>query len=132
MNVKELGHIALYVRNIEPSRRFYGQILGWQEILTPEEMQGPFAGFTSGRTHHELLLIQVGDDATPTPRGRHLGLYHVGIKVGTSDQELQEALDTCRANGVTIVGTSNEGPTHSLYILDPDGNELEPSIGASV
>ena len=29
------------------------------------------------------------------------------------------------AAGVTIVGASDHTVTHSLYILDPDGNEIE-------
>jgi catechol-2,3-dioxygenase len=27
--------------------------------------------------------------------------------------------------GATVVGTSDHTVTHSLYILDPDGNEIE-------
>ncbi len=30
-----------------------------------------------------------------------------------------------RAAGTTIVGTSDHTVTHSLYIHDPDGNEIE-------
>jgi catechol-2,3-dioxygenase len=79
----------------------------------------------SGRTHHELLLIEVGEDAAPMPAGRRLGLYHFGVKVGDSDDELREALSSLRANGVTVLGTSDHTVTHSLYIADPDGNEIE-------
>ena len=55
MKVQELGHIVLYVKDLERSRRSYGEMLGWTEI-TPEEGVGfPAAAFSSGRTHHELL-----------------------------------------------------------------------------
>ena len=33
--------------------------------------------------------------------------------------------DRLLAAGVTIVGSSDHTVTHSLYILDPDGNEIE-------
>jgi catechol-2,3-dioxygenase len=125
MHVQELGHIVLYVRDVERSRRFYGQVLGWQEIPAPPGMRGQAAVFSSGRTHHELLLIEVGEGATPIPAGRRVGLYHFGLKVGTTDDELREAIATCQANGVPIVGASDHGVTHSLYIQDPDGNEIE-------
>ena len=85
----------------------------------------PAAAFSSGRTHHELLLIEVGRDATPIPAGRRVGLYHFGLKVGDTDDELREALARVQAAGVTIVGASDHTVTHSLYILDPDGNEIE-------
>ena len=60
MEVKELGHIVLYVRSIERSAAFYRDVLGWRQI-SPSDPSGrqPFAAFSapSGRTHHELLLI---------------------------------------------------------------------------
>jgi catechol 2,3-dioxygenase len=122
MKVHELGHIVLYVRDIERSRHFYAQVLGWHEITSAGD---PVAAFTSGRTHHELLLIPVGDQATPIPRGRRVGMYHFGLKVGTSDDELRDAKARVEEAGVTIVGSSDHGVTHSLYIEDPDGNEIE-------
>jgi catechol-2,3-dioxygenase len=71
------------------------------------------------------LLIEVGDGATPIPAGRRVGLYHFGLKVGDSDDELREALATLAANDVPLLGASDHGVTHSLYIEDPDGNEIE-------
>ena len=83
------------------------------------------AAFSGGRTHHELLLIEVGPDAAPVPGGRRVGLYHLGFKVGETDDELRSALAELQAAGVTVVGASDHTVTHSLYIEDPDGNELE-------
>jgi catechol-2,3-dioxygenase len=123
MQVKELGHLVLYVRNVRESAAFYGDVLGWKRIPTPEG--APVALFSSGRTHHELLLIEVGADAQPIPSGRRVGLYHFGLKVGETDDELREALARVQAAGARIVGASDHTVSHSLYILDPDGNEIE-------
>jgi catechol 2,3-dioxygenase len=129
VQVKELGHLVLYVRNLDRSRRFYRDILGWKEITVPgKELGFPAAAFSSGRTHHELLLIEVGESATPIPRGRRVGMYHFGLKVGETDEELREARDQLLAAGTTIMGTADHGVTHSLYIADPDGNEIEVYI----
>ena len=122
MEVKELGHLVLYVRELERSRRFYGQVLGWREVAASEQQM---AMFSSGRTHHELLLIQVGPDATPIPSGRRVGLYHFGLKIGESDEELRECMQALVDEDVRIVGTADHGVTHSVYIEDPDGNEIE-------
>ena len=124
MEIKELGHLVLYVRDLERSVTFYRDLLGWKQV-SPEVPGMPAAAFSSGRTHHELLLIEVGHDATPIPEGRRVGLYHFGLKVGDSDEELREALAQVQAAGVTIAGASDHTVTHSLYILDPDGNEIE-------
>ena len=32
VEVKELGHIVLYVRDLERSARFYRDVLGWRQI----------------------------------------------------------------------------------------------------
>jgi catechol-2,3-dioxygenase len=127
MQVKELGHIVLYVRDLERSVAFYRDVLGWRQISSPAGpgIRFPAAAFTSGRTHHELLLIEVGEDATPQPQGRHLGLYHFGLKVGDSDDELRDALRRVQEAGVHVVGMSDHTVSHSLYIVDPDGNEIE-------
>jgi catechol 2,3-dioxygenase len=122
MEIKELGHIVLYVSDLERSRKFYGAVLGWREIATFGDKG---AVYSSGRTHHELLLIEVGPGAEPIPRGRRVGMYHFGLKIGTTDDELRTALSELEAAGVTVVGTSDHGVTHSAYILDPDGNEIE-------
>jgi catechol 2,3-dioxygenase len=129
MEVQELGHIVLYVRNVDRSATFYRDVLGWRQIL-PAEGVGPgfpVAAFSapSGRTHHELLLIEVGEDAAPVPGGRRVGMYHFGLKIGDSDDALRDALRQLEGAGATVVGASDHTVTHSLYIEDPDGNEIE-------
>jgi catechol 2,3-dioxygenase len=129
MEIKELGHVVLYVRDIERSAAFYRDVLGWRQIV-PDPADGtrvPIAAFAApgGRTHHELLLIEVGPDAAAVPAGRRLGLYHVGLKVGDSDDELREALARLKETGTPVLGASDHTVSHSLYIADPDGNEIE-------
>ena len=47
------------------------------------------------------------------------------MKVGESDDELRAAAKELESAGVRIVGASDHTVTHSLYIEDPDGNEIE-------
>jgi catechol 2,3-dioxygenase len=130
MEVKELGHVVLYVHDLERSVRFYRDVLGWRQIM-PKPGQAPRAfpaaafNAPSGRTHHELLLIEVGPDAADQPTGRRVGLYHFGLKIGDSDDQLREARDQLLEAGARILGASDHTATHSLYIADPDGNEVE-------
>jgi catechol 2,3-dioxygenase len=126
MTVRELGHLVLYVRDVKRSATFYREVLGWPQVL-PEPGVEPVgvAAFSSGRTHHELLLIEVGADATPIPAGRRVGMYHFGLKVGETDDDLRAMVATLQRVDATIVGASDHTVTHSLYIEDPDGNEIE-------
>ena len=120
MHIHELGHVVLFVSDLERSANFYRDTLGFHEL---QRLRGA-AVFSGGRTHHELLLIEVGgaphDRQHPEP-----GLYHIGFKIGDTHEDLVDAYHELEAKGVTIVGTADHTVTHSLYILDPDGNELE-------
>lgn len=119
MKIHELGHVVLYVTDIKKMAGFYRDTLGFHEISHGQGM----AIFSSGRTHHEMLLIEVG--GSPRKHGVEPGLYHIGFKVGNSTDELREVYAHLKKEGVKILGTTDHKVTHSIYILDPDGNELE-------
>lgn len=123
IEIKELGHLVLYVKNLQRSADFYEKILGWKKI--PGALNFPAAAFSSGRTHHELLLIEVGPQAAPLNQGHRLGLYHFGLKIGDTDQDLQRALEHLEKHQVPLLGATDHTVSHSLYISDPDGNEIE-------
>ena len=127
MKAHYLGHVVFYVKDLKPSLAFYRDLLGFQEVGSI--FNGAAAALTSGRTHHELLLIQVGDAPGP-PTGRHRGLYHIGIKIGDSLEELRIAKRELEHAGVTIDGMSDHTVSQSLYLRDPDGNEVELYVDA--
>ncbi|HWU24294.1 MAG TPA: VOC family protein [Candidatus Paceibacterota bacterium] len=120
MRIQELGHVVLYVTDVVKMANFYRDTLGFTELAR----EPGIAVFSSGRTHHEMLLIEVGGEAK-IRRAPEPGLYHIGFKIGNSPEELKEAYQQLKAQGVRIIGATDHGVTHSLYLLDPDGNELE-------
>jgi catechol 2,3-dioxygenase len=127
MKAHYLGHMVFYVKNLQQSLVFYRDLLGFKEI--GRVFDGTAAALTSGRTHHELLLIQVGD-APGAPQGRRRGLYHIGIKVGNSLDELRAAKRELERSAVTIDGMSDHTVSQSLYLRDPDDNEVELYVDA--
>jgi catechol 2,3-dioxygenase len=127
MKAHYLGHVVFYVKDLERSLAFYRDLLGFKEV--GRVFNGAAAALTSGRTHHELLLIQVGN-APPPPSGRRLGLYHIGIKVGDNLDELRAAKRELDQAGVAIGGMSDHTVSQSLYLHDPDGNEVELYVDA--
>ncbi len=113
----------LYVTDLTRMADFYEHTLGFKQI----SREWPMALFSGGRTHHELLLIEVGG----RPRGiehaheMHPGLYHIGFKIGDGPEAAKAVYTELKEKGVHIVGMTDHTVTHSIYILDPDGNELE-------
>lgn len=127
MRAHYLGHVVFYVKDLNESLAFYRDLLGFKEV--GRIFNGAAAALTSGRTHHELLLIQVGDAPGP-PEGRRRGLYHIGIKVGDNLDDLRRAKRELEHAGVSIEGMSDHTVTQSLYLRDPDGNEVEVYVDA--
>ena len=127
MKASYLGHVVFYVKDLERSLTFYRDLLGFHEV--GRTFGGAAAALTSGRTHHELLLIEVGAAPAP-PSGRRLGLYHIGIKIGDSGDELRAAKADLERSGIAITGMSDHTVSQSLYVADPDGNEVELYVDA--
>lgn len=118
----ELAHVVFYVRDLARSTVFYTDIVGLS--VKGRIFNDRAALLSGGRSHHELLLIQVGDAPGPLT-GRRLGLYHVAWKLGESIADLRAARDRCMLAGQSIEGMANHTVSQSLYLHDPDGNEVE-------
>lgn len=127
MKAQYLGHVVFYVKDLERSLAFYRDLLGFKEV--GRIFNGAAAALTSGRTHHEVLLIQVGDAPGPTS-GPRRGLYHIGIKIGDSLDELRQAKHELEQAGIAIDGMSDHTVSQSLYLRDPDENEVELYVDA--
>jgi catechol 2,3-dioxygenase len=118
----ELGHVVFYVRELARSVDFYTKVVGLTE--QGRIFNDRAALLSGGRTHHELLLIEVG--AAPGPaEGRRIGLYHVGWKIGTTLDELKATYERIMAEGYPVDGVSDHTVSQSIYLRDPDGNEVE-------
>ena len=118
----ELAHIVLYVRELERSVRFYRDVVGLTSL--GNIFDGRAAMLSGGATHHELLLIEVGEAPGPL-QGRRIGLYHMGWKIGDSLDALRAMKQRLEKHGISIDGMSDHTVSQSVYVRDPDGNEVE-------
>ncbi len=118
----ELGHVVFYVRDLQQSLRFYQDVLQLQ--LKGRIFNDRAAVLTGGRSHHELLLIESDAEEGPLT-GHRIGLYHVGWKIGDDLAELRAMHQRIQDFGYSIDGMSDHGISKSLYLRDPDGNEVE-------
>jgi catechol-2,3-dioxygenase len=122
MGVHRLNHAVLYVRDVERSTAFYGDVLGFRVV-------GSFPGAAflqapDSTNDHDLGIFQIGAGAGSSDAGRStVGLYHLAWEVDTLG-ELQRLAGVLRERGA-LVGASDHGTTKSLYAKDPDGLEFE-------
>lgn len=122
MPVTRLNHAVLFVRDVDRSASFYGEVLGFRRAM---EMPGAVFMQAGGSSNdHDLGLFQLGDTAGGSEAGQStVGLYHLAWEVDTLAElgSMQERLTAAGA----LVGASDHSTTKSLYGKDPDGLEFE-------
>ncbi|HLG73172.1 MAG TPA: TIGR03086 family metal-binding protein [Chloroflexota bacterium] len=128
LRAHELGHVGMYVRNLDASVRFYRDLIGFAE-----SGRVPGAVFlTTGRSHHELALIEPGPEAVPGPRQPAFGLNHLAVKVGNSLDELRGAYQRVTQAGLPVHDIWDFTMQQSIQVDDPDGTVVELYVDAPV
>jgi catechol 2,3-dioxygenase len=112
---------VLRVRDLERSLAFYRDILGLREVA---RYGGRMVFLSFGENHHDLALQQIGKGA-PDPNPAAVGLYHLAFKVRDNLRDLIEMKAGLEKAGVQILGTSDHKVSKAIYVLDPDGIEIE-------
>lgn len=119
LRVRELGHVSLFVRDLDATRRFYRDVLGLAETGTAKD--GRIVFFSAGVHHHDVSCeLARAPGAGPQPKGVP-GLYHIAFAVGDSPEDLAAARRWVEAHGLQPYG---EGPD-LFCVRDPDGHEIE-------
>jgi catechol 2,3-dioxygenase len=125
IKLERIGHCLLRVQDVERSRRFYMDILGFQLMEQDPEHGGVFLSLPGDGHTIDLSPVAHPDAALPVPEGRdRLGLVHIAFKVG-SYMALEEAYNTLQAHGVVVHRMIDHVSQRSIYFSDPDGNGLE-------
>src|SRR5688500_20267808 len=68
LTARELGHVSLFVRDLDATRRFYSGVLGLTETGTGKN--GRIVFFSAGRHHHDVSCeLARADGPGPQPKG---------------------------------------------------------------
>ena len=121
MRVTELGHVSLFVRDLEASTRFYRDVLGLRE--TGRGKGGRIVFLSAGAHHHDVSLELARVDA-PSPPAGVPGLYHVAFCVGGTREALRAARAEAERAGLAPFGET-DGATPCFCVKDPDGHTVE-------
>jgi catechol 2,3-dioxygenase len=130
---RRLGHINLYVSELERSIAFYEQVCGIELVRREPEIRGGF--HSNGNTHHDIGLIEVacggadrlgrdGKIQITAARSTRTGLNHLGWEM-ENEAELVAAYKRFRDAGNSALRLSDHIISHSVYLTDPDGNVHE-------
>lgn len=138
MAIQRIAHVGICVSDLERSRRFYRDALGFREVSrlttssagTRRLLQVPDADvhaafFERDGLRLELLhFVRPGATAGQRPMNQ-LGLTHLAIRVDALDATLAALR---RAGATPLEDTRMENPefqARAAIVLDPDGLRLE-------
>ena len=122
--VRGIAEIVLWVHDMAKSLAFYQETLGLERISPPERPNPVFlkAGELAGGVPQMLVLVQLPADAGPFQKPRTL--HHLALEVAPEDFDAEKA----RLDGLGFQLRSGQHPvipSRTLYLDDPDGNEVE-------
>jgi catechol 2,3-dioxygenase-like lactoylglutathione lyase family enzyme len=128
IKLQRLGHVLIAVRDLEVSKKFYMELLGFKLLEQDPEHGGVF--LTIGGYGNTLdLFPSMAPDAGPPSASeaglmRGLGVKHVAFAVET-EEDLKAAYFALQDAGVRIQRALDHESQRSVYFYDPDGNLIE-------
>jgi catechol 2,3-dioxygenase-like lactoylglutathione lyase family enzyme len=120
MEIEGIDHVALGVRDIEQSAKWYIEVLGF-ERLHGEMWNGVPTFIGKGNTGIALFLASPNAKSIPSTR-RDIRMLHLAFRANrknfaAAERELQK-------RGIKFEFQDHE-ISHSIYFRDPDGHQLE-------
>jgi len=114
LKVTGINHVVLHVSDVERSKRFYIEVLGFEDrnISTGPSMKASF--LRCGIQGLDLFEVASGD----VHGGEEMN--HMALCVATDD--LDEVVTELSKVGVA---TSDKTPRNTVFISDPDGHRIE-------
>jgi len=116
--VRGISELVLEVTDLDAARRFYRDVLGFEETLYGEGAEGRYWYLVGETARLGVWTEQVG-----LAGGR--GGAHVHYAFNVPDEEIDGLSERIEAAGAEVEGPIQLGPGRAIYITDPDGNVVE-------
>ncbi|MGH2981279.1 MAG: VOC family protein, partial [Solirubrobacterales bacterium] len=116
--VSGISELVLEVSDLEAARRFYRDLLGFEETLYGEGREGRYWYLVGETARLGLWTPQTG-----LAGGR--GGVHVHYAFHLQDAEIDTLLSRIVGAGTEVEGPIQLGPGTAIYVTDPDGNVVE-------
>jgi catechol-2,3-dioxygenase len=116
--VSGISELVLEVSDLDAARRFYRDLLGFEETLYGEGRDDRLWYLIGSSARLGLWTPQVG-----LAGGR--GGAHVHFAFQLPRDALDPLLERLRTTGVEVEGPIQLGADRAIYITDPDGNVVE-------
>jgi catechol-2,3-dioxygenase len=115
-----LGHVGIYVNDIQKMREFYTKVIGLQ--IGDEDLDGRGICFLTSDPvveHHEFVLVKGRSSDQNTQL-----IQQMSFKV-SSIQDLREFKQMIEDEQLQIDRIVSHGNAFGIYFFDPEGNRVE-------
>jgi catechol 2,3-dioxygenase-like lactoylglutathione lyase family enzyme len=119
MIAKSVHHISFSVSDVERARRFYGKILGLEEIPRPDLGPLPGVWYRAGNAEVHLIGAPREADVGTRPRSINPLANHQAFAI----DDYSKTLEALARHGLQVLETNPE--LGQMWIRDPDGNVIE-------
>jgi catechol-2,3-dioxygenase len=116
--VTVISELVLEVSDLDAARRFYRDVLGFEETLYGEGAEGRYWYLVGETARLGLWTEQVG-----LAGGR--GGAHVHYAFNVPEGEVDRVKERIESAGAEVEGPIQLGPGRAIYVTDPDGNVVE-------
>jgi catechol 2,3-dioxygenase-like lactoylglutathione lyase family enzyme len=118
MQLEGIDHLALGVRDIERSVKWYNEVLGLERLH-----EGAWNGVPTfiGKGNTGLALFPASQEAKPSNH-REIRMLHLAFRANR--QNFLAAQRELEKRGIKFEFQDHE-IAHSIYFRDPDGHQLE-------
>lgn len=116
--VEGISELVLEVADLDASRAFYRDLLGFEETLYGEGREGRYWYLIGDSARLGLWTPQTG-----LAGGR--GGAHVHFAFSVPDEEVDAMRERIESGGGEVEGPVQLGPGRAVYVTDPDGNVVE-------
>ncbi len=119
---RRLGHVNLFVGDYLRSQAFYNSVAGFTEAYRRPNILSTFMG--NGNSYHDFTLMDVRCPIYKDRVNLQPGLNHIAFEVET-EVDLVDGYRRAVAAGKKFDALRDHDVAHSLYMNDPDGNNVE-------
>lgn len=123
-SIRGIAEIVLNVHDRAAALQFYRDLFGLP-VISPPDLPGPVflqAGPGQAGIPQMIVLVPLPADTAPFPPPRTL--HHLALEVAPEDFEGVQA-QLQRLGHAVRTGKHPVLPSRTLYVTDPDGNEVE-------
>jgi catechol 2,3-dioxygenase-like lactoylglutathione lyase family enzyme len=120
MNIQGIDHVALAVRDVERSARWYHEVLGLERRFA-DKWDGVPTFIGAGDTALALFPV-AGSSPKPPPDRDVIAMRHLAFRVDAAN--FRQARAELERRGIAVEYQDHE-VSHSIYFEDPDGHQLE-------